>query len=382
MRLHTTKENSVIALRPTSEILFSHYFKERFKERESKLPILLNQWSSVYREERNTKLFFRSKEFYWQELHSLHENQEDLNKYLKTIHEIYQKLLGELLCIDFISGEKTILERFPGAQKTLTNECILPDGQSLQLTTTHNLSTFFSDLMGIRYWNNQNKEMLPYQLSAGSSTRLLGAVVEMHKDDKGIILPWELSKENIAVLILQGYSDEDKNLLSAIEERLNKYRIYWDDSAASLGKKLIKVEQLGIPLTLIIGVNELKNKKILLKSRLNSEKYEIDLSKLESEIESFSKKYQSELFERSKNKKLNLIKESYKMNELIHFIQEGYLVLAPWLNELDNERQFKECKYNFSPRCIKEELDLKNTAQSCIFSGKKANCLAYFGRSY
>ncbi|ADX97562.1 aminoacyl--tRNA ligase-related protein [Mycoplasma suis] len=382
MRLHNSKsEQSVVALRPTSEILFSHYFKERLKERDIKLPFLLNQWSSVYREERNTKLFFRSKEFYWQELHSLHENQKDLDFHLEKIHEIYKKLLRELLCIEYITGEKTILERFPGAQKTLTNECILPDGQSLQLTTTHDLSNFFSKLMDIKYWGANDIEMTPLQLSAGSSTRLIGALVEMHKDSVGVILPWNLSKENIAILLLGENRDEETiSYISSIREKLCNYRLHIDDSYSSFGKKINKVERLGIPVSLIIGQQEIKNKKITIKSRLSESKYECDLSNLENEISRFSKEYDQKLRERSENKKLSLIKESYKMEELVQLVKEGNLALSPWFNDLENEQNFQECKYNFSPRCIKEKI--KDKDLYCVFSGKKANCLAYFGRSY
>ncbi|WP_245529175.1 aminoacyl--tRNA ligase-related protein [Candidatus Mycoplasma haematominutum] len=384
IRLHSEKENvsSAQALRPTSEILFSHYFSERIREKSEKLPILLNQWSSVYREEKNTKLLFRSKEFYWQELHSIHEDHQEAREYLLKIHSIYEKLIKEILCIYPIIGEKTHLERFPGAQETLSHECILPDGQVLQMTTSHLLGSFFIQLMSIKNLSDKGIEKPLIQLSAGCSTRLIGAVVEMHKDELGLILPWDLSREQIAILFLNECSLEDiEEVSNYLKKKLDSYRLYWDKSTASFGKKINKAEKLGIPLIFVIGTEELKNKHIVIKSRLSKEKQKVLLEDIDLEVIKQKELYKKELLQRSKNFSDNLIEKSNNWDDLVNLIASGKVVIAPWKDSRENELNFREKKYNFSIRCIREK-SKDSINVNCIFSKQPANCLAYFGRSY
>ncbi|AFO51591.1 prolyl-tRNA ligase [Candidatus Mycoplasma haematolamae str. Purdue] len=384
MKIHSdkTEPTSVATLRPTSEILFSHFFKERLQERSVHLPYLLNQWSSVYRSEKNTKLFFRSKEFYWQELHSVHNHQEEAEAYLAKIHEIYQSLLMNVLCIQPISGEKTFLERFPGAEKTLSNECILPDGQTLQLTTSHYLGDFFSKFLNIRYFKSNEESINPVQLSAGCSTRLLGALVEMHKDPIGIVLPWDLSPQQIAILTTGENEEEELNkFLDELTKNLENYRLYIDATDTSFGKKISKVETLGIPMTIIVGKKEIVSQILTCKPRISEEKKQIPIEKIAEGMEGFKAFYNSTLLDRSRDFLANLIQESRNWEELTQLISEGKVVLAPWFDDQENERNLKSLKHTFSIRCIKERIQEESNLV-CIFSNQPANCLAYFGRSY
>lgn len=381
IRLHSDKDDlsSVIALRPTSELLFTHFFKERIQERKTKLPILLNQWSSVYRAEKNTKLFFRSKEFYWQELHSIHISEDEAKEYLLLIDEIYKKLLKKLLCISYLGGEKTKLERFPGAEQTLTNECILPDGQVLQLTTSHYLSSFFASLLDIKYWVNNTTTLVPVQLSAGCSTRLIGSIVQMHSDESGLVLPWELAQEQIVVVVFSDLYGAD-NYLSILKQELSGYR-FTIETTSSLGKTMFRLEKLGIPLVIIVGKQEIEQSEVTLKSRVFKDQFSCKLSDLKREVHGYKKRQNKELLNRSSEHNSNFVVKTRDWQELVKLISSGKVVLAPWRDEIENETRFKEQKYNFSIRCIKERLPL-NTNFRCVFSGQVADCLVYFGRSY
>lgn len=200
-----------VFLRPTSEILFSYFFRRNLNSYDQ-LPFLLNQWCNVYRSEKNTKTFLRSCEFYWQEAHTLHETYEESMKYLEVFNEIYEDLVKNLLNIAVLKGEKTINERFKGAEKTLTLEAIMPDGQALQIATSHYLGKNFSEMFGVKYTNRDNVQEYPYQLSAGSSTRLLGALILSHSDDLGLVLPIDLSDVQIKFLVLDNVVDKDSDI--------------------------------------------------------------------------------------------------------------------------------------------------------------------------
>ncbi|AHC39779.1 prolyl-tRNA synthetase [Mycoplasma ovis str. Michigan] len=298
------------------------------------------------------------------------------------IDEIYKKLLKHFLCINYLGGEKTILERFPGAEKTLTNECILPDGQVLQLTTTHYLSSFFSNLLEIKYWVNNSTALTPVQLSAGCSTRLIGAIVQMHSDNSGLILPWELSQEQIVVVVFKDLHQDDLQIyLSSLERELSIYRFTIEIITGSLGQTMYRLEKLGIPLVIIVGRSEVENSKVTLKLRTCEDKFRCNLSELKQEIHQIKKNYKQELLNRSRKHNSNFLVKTRDWRELIKLISNGKVVLAPWRDELENETRFKSQKYNFSIRCIKEKL-APNTNFKCVFSGQTANCLAYFGRSY
>ncbi|GCE63209.1 proline--tRNA ligase [Candidatus Mycoplasma haematohominis] len=372
-------------LRPTSEILFSHYFKKVLQSY-SQLPILLNQWCNVYRAEKNTKAFIRSCEFYWQEVHTLHETQEEAMEYLNELNESYIFLAKAFLNLAFLKGEKTVNERFQGAEKTLSLEAIMPDGQAIQIATSHYLGKNFSETFDVKFTSANNILENPYQLSAGCSTRLIGALIMSHSDDQGLVLPFDVAQEQIRIIVLESASDLYGGIYGIICDTLDKYRIQWDvDSNKSFGARVRVSEEEGIPFIAILGKEELVSKSLTIKSRLSKNKEIVEISKLGEYFEKAVEDYSNSLYDRSKTRLENSVVDLTKgaSLELVkkEVLENRKIVLVPWFNDEENEVAFKNEKFGFGARCIKENIDL-DLDKKCFYSGKKANVYAYFGRSY
>lgn len=367
-------------LRPTSEILFSHFFRTILNSYED-LPLLYNQWCNVFRSEKNTKAFLRSCEFHWQEAHTLHLNQEEAFKYLNSFNEIYKKLVKELLNIAFLEGEKTINERFQGALKTLTLEAVMPDGQALQIATSHYLGQNFSKMFDIKFTNSNNQKDYAHQLSAGASTRLIGALILSHSDDNGLVLPFDLADVQIKVLVINSVINESSELFSVINNELKDYLVEWDFSAKGFGWKIKNEELNGTPFVIILGAKELESKVLLVKSRLENEKKEVTISELSNFFKEAIKEYKNKLFEASESNLKNSIVECKTLEEVKKEVLENKkIALVPWFDDEENEIAFKGEQLGFSPRCIASRLI--NSKEICFYSGKIATVYAYFGRSY
>ncbi|OAL10283.1 proline--tRNA ligase [Candidatus Mycoplasma haematobovis] len=367
-------------LRPTSEILFSHFFRSILNSYED-LPLLYNQWCNVFRSEKNTKAFLRSCEFHWQEAHTLHLTKEEAFEYLNLFHEIYKKLVKELLNIAFLEGEKTVNERFQGALKTLTLEAVMPDGQALQIATSHYLGQNFSKMFEIKFTNSNNQKDYPHQLSAGSSTRLIGALILSHSDDEGLVLPFDLADVQIKVLVINGVVNENSELFNIINNALKDYLVEWDFSNKSFGWKIKNEELNGTPFVILLGAKELENKVLLIKSRLDSEKKEVSFENLSNYFKEEIKEYKNKLLEASKSNLKNSIVKCNTLEEVKKEILENKkIALVPWFDDEENEINFKNEQWGFSPRCI--ESRLINSKEFCFYSGKIATVYAYFGRSY
>lgn len=382
----TGEENKKnLFLRPTSEILFSHYFKKTLQSYEQ-LPILLNQWCNVYRAEKNTKAFIRSCEFYWQEVHTLHATKEDAMEYLNEFHNIYACLAKHLLNLAFLRGEKTINERFQGAEKTLSLEAVMPDGQAIQIATSHYLGKNFSEIFDITFANSSNTLENPHQLSAGSSTRLIGALVMAHSDENGLVLPFELSYVQIKILVLESAVKEEDEIYELVSEALCEYGFQWSfNFYKSFGARMKTVEKEGVPFVAIIGLKEVAAKQITIKSRLSKDKETVSLDNLKEYFDKQVVNYAKELYSRSKSKLeasiVDLTNNPTLEQVKKEVLENSKIVLVPWFDDEENEVNFKNERFGFGARCIKETLP-EDTKVKCFYSKKKANSYVYFGRSY
>lgn len=378
------EEKPSIFLRPTSEILFSHFFKRELTSY-TQLPFLFNQWCNIYRSEKNTKAFLRGCEFYWQEAHTLHANEEESMDYLNKFHRIYQKMILNVLNLAFLSGEKTVNERFKGALKTLSIEVVMPDGQALQVATSHYLGRNFSEIFKVTYTDNTNSIQHPYQLSAGSSTRLLGALIMGHRDELGLVLPFKVADVQIKILIIGEVIKKDDLTYQKIDRQLGDYAIEWElFSKKSLGFRLSDAEVLGVPIVIVIGEKEIKTGRAMVKSRISKDKHMVDLDDLGVYIEDLVEGFSKELYLRSSNKLSELVVDLRDGTNLEmvknKVLDEKKVVLVPWFDDGENERKFTDEKFGFGPRCVKERIAGKGP--NCFYSGAPANAYVYFGRSY
>ena len=368
-------------VRPTSEILFCHYFKTILKSYND-LPIKLNQWCNIFRAEKTTRPFLRTTEFFWQELHTIHETKQEALEMAQKELECYYYLATKYLLIPVIKGEKTPNERFAGAENTYTIEAIMQDGQALQCGTSHYLGQNFAKTYELEFRARDNTVAVPYQTSAGVSTRLIGAIIMSHSDDAGLVLPFDIADEQIA--ILEVFADKDKKVHEtalSLHKALTKkgYRVVIDDSDRSFGYKINEKEVSGVPFCIIIGPKDVAENKAMLYRRDTREKKEVSLITLIPSFRNIVRNYQSNLYKRAKE---NLESRTVKLDSFDQYTQaleQGKLILAPWGGNEQDEIELKKLTGS-TPRAIKSEINGKDI--KCFFTKKKATHWVYFARAY
>ncbi len=276
--------NERLIIRPTSETLFcTHYAKIINSYRD--LPKKYNQWCSVVRWEKTTRPFLRGKEFLWQEGHTAHASEAEAQAEALGMLEIYRALGEKFLAIPFVTGRKTEKEKFAGALETYTIEALMPDGQALQSGTTHYFGQEFSKAFDIKFQNAENKPEFVYQTSWGVSTRLIGAIIMVHGDDEGLVLPPYIAPTQVVIIPIQGQKEKVKEASEKLYQDLKAkgVRVLLDDSNKSPGWKFSEYEMKGIPVRIEVGPRDLANGEVTVATRYNRAKQHVktdDVSKL------------------------------------------------------------------------------------------------------
>ena len=375
-----------LAVRPTSEtIAYSSYAKWIRSWRD--LPLLLNFWNSVLRAEiKSTKPFIRTSEFLWQEGHTVHETRKDTDKEVLTILELYRILVEDHLAIPVLVGKKTDREKFVGALYTTTLESLMPDGKALQMGTSHNLGQNFSKPFGIKFVGRDEKEHYAWQASWGVSWRLIGALIMVHGDDKGLVIPPRLAPIQIVLVpIFYNKKDEKKVIskLKRISEMLKKEGIpsHMDDRKDyTPGWKFNEWELKGVPLRIEIGPRDISQAKVTLVRRDTSEKIIVDYKKTLSTVKKILDKIQGDLFLKAKkylDDHITTLKDYKKFNNTLDG-KKG-LIRATWCSRERCEESIKE-ETGADIRLI--PLKTEKPSSKCIYCGEPAKSVAYFGRAY
>ncbi len=367
-------------VRPTSEVLFCDYFK-KIVTSYNDLPIKVNQWCNVFRAEKNTKPFLRTTEFFWHELHTIHSSKDEAIKQAKNMANEYYNFITNELLIPCLQGEKTVGERFAGAENTYTIEALMQDGQALQCGTSHYLGQSFAKTYGIRFTDKNNKLEYVYQTSTGASTRLIGAIIMSHSDDHGLRLPFIIAPIQIAILgIFADKEPKIKIIADKIAKSLDKYRLKIDLSNKGLGYKAAWAETVGVPFSIIIGPNDLKQNQITIMRRDALTKEHCSIDKVAERIKVLIPEFKKNLYNSAKK---NLDSRIIEVNDLENFkkaIDQKKMIVAPWAGSEKDEKELKQ-KLGATPRCIKNELP-NNTNLKCFFTKKKAKYIVYFARAY
>ncbi|MCX8178995.1 MAG: proline--tRNA ligase [Candidatus Aenigmarchaeota archaeon] len=369
-----------LAVRPTSETIMYTVFSEWIRSHRD-LPLRLNQWCNVVRwETKATKLFLRTREFLWQEGHTVHAtHQESWEEVLLRLKQ-YKKLAEEYLAIPVIDGEKSEGEKFAGALKTTSIEALMFDGKALQIATSHDLGQHFSKVFDVKFTDKDEKEKHAWQTSWGISTRTIGALIMVHGDDKGLVLPPKIAPIQIVIVPI-GY-EKHKNVLTKIDEiqrRLAKYRVYVDKRDYTPGWKFNDWELKGVPVRIEIGPRDVENKQITAVRRDKNEKLSIKETSLEREIENLIEDIQKNMFKKAKEM---LDNNTYEVNTFDGFkeiIQKGGFVKAKWCSSIECEKEIKE-QTTATVRVI--PFKQEKIKGKCVFCDKSANVVAYFARSY
>ncbi len=379
----STELSEKLAIRPTSEtIIYESYSKWIRSWRD--LPLLLNQWCNVVRWEfKYPKPFLRTREFLWQEGHTVHETFEEAEKETLAMLDVYRDFVEEYLAIPVISGKKSENEKFAGALYTTAIEALMPDGRALQLGTSHNLGQNFAKPFGIRFLGKDGKEHIPWQTSWGVSTRMIGAVIMVHGDDKGLVLPPKIAAHKIAIVPIIFEDSKEKILKKAgeISKALKAYNPILDDrDGYTPGWKFNEWELKGIPLRIEIGPKDLEKKQVKIVRRDNGNAANVKYGDVKDKVEEMLGDIQKGLFRKAEKFLKDSISETGLWKEFEKEIESRKLVKAFFCGAADCEGRIKERTKGATSRVIPSGQPKK--PGKCIGCGKEANALAYFARSY
>ncbi|MBR9700560.1 proline--tRNA ligase [Candidatus Woesearchaeota archaeon] len=374
------------AIRPTSEtIMYDSY--SRWIRSWRDLPLKINQWCNIVRwEVKDTKIFLRTREFLWQEGHCVYATEKECDQDARVILEYYRKVAEELLAVPVLTGKKTKAETFAGAVRSYAIEGFMPDGKALQMGTSHMLGQNFAKAFDINFLDENEKVSTPWQNSWGISTRLLGALVLTHGDDKGMVIPPSMAEEKVAIvpIFVKDDSVNEKTIAKAkeIASELKKYNPILDDRTEySMGWKYNQYELLGVPLRMEIGPRDIENENVVLVRRDTGEKIVVKWLDLQDEVRRLLDVIQTNLF--AKAKQVMESKKTYvsTWEDFLVADKEKKLILTPHCGIEECELSIKDETQGVTSRCIPFS-DSKVTDEVCVKCGKKAAYKAYFSRQY
>lgn len=370
-----------LAVRPTSETLFSDYFKNKVESYRD-LPKKYNQWCSVMRWEKETRPFLRTREFLWQEGHTVHASAEEAMSETLCILDIYAKFFREYLAIPVITGIKTEKEKFAGAEQTFTCEALMYNGVALQSGTSHYFGQKFAKAYDIKFLNKSNQREFAYQTSWGVTSRMIGALIMVHSDDAGLVLPPRIAPRQVAIVPI-GVDEQVMALAYQFEKTLNAAGIvtFVDDSEKSPGFKFAEHEVNGIPVRIEIGPRDLKENKFVVARRDTRTRQTLELGcDLVATIKQLMEDIQTSLFEKALKRRNELTYRTDNLEEIKTIIatKPGF-IYAHWCGDAECEQKMKDIQ-GLKSRCIIDEP--VQAGDVCPVCGKPAKHMVVWGLQY
>ena len=367
-------------VRPTSETLFCDHYKDIIQSYRD-LPKLYNQWCSVVRWEKTTRPFLRSREFLWQEGHTVHATSEEAQQETIQMLNVYADFAENYLAMPVVKGVKTEKERFAGAENTYTIEALMHDGKALQSATSHYFGDGFARAFGIQYTDKENKLTYPFQTSWGCTTRLIGAVIMTHGDDSGLVLPPAIAPIQLVVIPIATHKAGVTEKATEVYDKVNKIcRAKIDLGEQSPGGKFAEYEMKGVPLRLELGPRDIENNQCVICRRDNGEKITVSLDELESKIPELLKAVHDGMYAKALERRNEMTYDAHNMDEMKEIADNkpGF-IRAMWCGERECEDALKE-KVGVTSRCIPfEESELSD---KCVCCGKPARHMLYWGKAY
>ena len=370
-----------LIIRPTSEVLFCDLYKKLVSSYRD-LPKVYNQWCSVVRWEKTTRPFLRGSEFLWQEGHCLFETEEEARGNAMTMLGVYDEVGRDVLAIPFVKGRKTEHEKFAGAVATYTIEALMHDGKALQAGTTHYFGQGFAEKFGIRYLGRSNKLEVPHQTSWGVSTRLIGAVIMVHGDDNGLVLPPAVAPIQIVIVPVRQETEGVLEGAKKIEASLKAlgYRVKVDDSDHTPGWKFAQWEMNGVPLRIELGPRDLAENKVVLTKRVNGEKSFVQIDELPNLIPGILNAIHEAMYAKAKDQLDHSVVDVDNLEDLNAALNKGGYARMAFCGEAECELKIKELTKGGTARAIYKEEVPEGTL--CPVCGKKATMIVYFAKAY
>ncbi len=370
-----------LCVRPTSETLFCDFYKDEIQSYRD-LPKVYNQWCNVVRWEKETRPFLRSREFLWQEGHTAHATAEEAEARTQQMLNVYADFCEQVLAMPVIKGRKTDKEKFAGAEATYTIEALMHDGKALQSGTSHNFGDGFAKAFGIQYTDKDNTLKYVHQTSWGSTTRLIGAMIMVHGDNSGLVMPPRIAPIQVRVIPVAQHKEGVLEKAGALKDRLAEagFRVDFDDSDKTPGFKYAEQEVKGIPTRIEIGPKDIEKNQAVVVRRDTREKYVVSLDNVEEELKKILDTMQTEMLERARAHRDAHTYEAHNYEEFKDIIanKPGF-VKGMWCGEQACEDKIKE-ETTATSRCMPFEQE--HISDVCVCCGKPAKKLVYWGKAY
>ncbi len=370
-----------LCVRPTSETLFCEHFKKIINSYRD-LPVLYNQWCSVVRWEKTTRPFLRTREFLWQEGHTMHATAQEAREETLRMLNVYASVCENDLAMPVIKGPKTPSDKFAGAEDTYAIEALMHDGKALQAGTSHYFGDGFAKAFDITYKSKDNVDVHPHQTSWGTTTRLIGAIIMTHGDDNGLVLPPAVAPIQVVIVPVAQHKEGVLEKANELKKRLEKdFRVKLDDSENSPGWKFAEYEMKGVPVRIEIGPRDIEANKCVICTRHNLEKSEADLDNLEAAVAEKLGEVRDGLYAKALE---NREKHTYscttidEIKEALEKNGDGF-VKAMWCGSEECEDSVK-AQTGVGSRCI--PFDQEQLSDKCVCCGRPAKKLVYWGKAY
>ncbi len=370
-----------LCVRPTSETIISTMYS-KWLSSWRELPYLYNQWCNVLRWEKETRPFLRSREFLWQEGHTIHETEKEARERTLQMHDIYADVIENLLAIPVIKGLKTETEKFAGAEETYTVETLTRDGRALQSATSHYFGQNFSIPFDIKFQNRDGNQEYAYQTSWGCSTRLIGAVIMAHGDNRGLKLPPKVAPIQAVIVPIAMHKEGVIEKAQEIFESLNeKIRVKLDDREQySTGYKFNDWEMRGVPLRIELGPKDIENGKCIIVRRDTSEKIEVEFKDVESKVEELLYLIQKNMYDMCLERMKQKTSIAYNMEEFKTNLQNNQgLIKTMWCGSAECEEKIHD-ETGAKSRCMPFEQEI--LGNKCVYCGKEAHKMVIWARQY
>ena len=369
-----------MCIRPTSETLFCAHYADLIHSYRD-LPVLYNQWCSVTRWEKTTRPFLRTREFLWQEGHTAHATAEEAEEETIRMLNVYAEFCENVLAIPVIKGRKTDKEKFAGAAATYTIESLMHDGKALQSGTSHNFGDGFAKAFNIQYTDKNNELKYVHQTSWGFTTRMIGGLIMVHGDNRGLNLPPNAAPVQVIIIPIAAHKPGVLDRAEVIAKALStKFRIKMDISDHTPGWKFNEYEMKGVPIRLELGPKDIANNQCVLVRRDTGEKASVSLDSLGTGIESLLSDIQANLLKKARNHLESRIFTAQSIEEMTAILNTtpGF-IKSMWCGGEDCENAIKEAN-GATSRCIPFEQE--HISSVCVHCGKPAKFLVFWGRAY
>ncbi|MFD2443603.1 proline--tRNA ligase [Bacillus sp. CGMCC 1.16607] len=367
-------------VRPTSEVLFCEHYKNIIHSYRD-LPKLYNQWANVVRWEKTTRPFLRTLEFLWQEGHTCHATDEEAHEETKKMLEVYAELCENVLAIPVIKGQKTEKEKFAGAKYTYTIESLMHDGKALQSGTSHHFGDGFAKAFGIQFTDQDGSLQHVHQTSWGFTTRIIGAMIMVHGDNRGLVIPPKIAPTQVMIVPIAQHKEGVLDFAYDLKDKLSKLaRVGIDASDKKPGWKFNEYEMKGVPIRLEVGPKDIENGHVILARRDTGEKTTVLINELETKLMELLTDIQNNLFTKAKKHREERTFNATTIEEIKGILEENPgFIKAMWCGDQACEDKIKE-ETGATSRCMPFEQE--TVSESCVCCSKKANQMVYWAKAY